>query len=104
MSQIDALTPLIDLAAADDTISAAELDHLILEAKMRGVSEADARAYLSTYAAARRCQLGQAQAGSHTARPKADPGLTGSQTPPPQTPRPPQSEPVEAAGPASPRH
>ncbi len=53
MSQMDSLTPLIDLAAADGTISAAELDRLILEAKMRGVSEADARAYLSNYAAAR---------------------------------------------------
>jgi hypothetical protein len=89
MSKMDALTPLIDLAAADGTISVAELNHLILEAKMRGVSEADARAYLSDYAAARGLQLGQAQAGSVSAKPTARPARL--------RPSPPQSKPIEAS-------
>jgi len=56
--KMDGLIPLIDLAGADGGISAAELEHLILEAKTRGVSEADARAYLSNYATSRGWQVG----------------------------------------------
>jgi hypothetical protein len=88
MSQMDSLTPLIDLAAADGTISAAEFDRLILEAKMRGVSEVDARAYLSDYAAARGWRLGQVQAASVRATPIVSPARFGQS--------PPQSKPVEA--------
>jgi len=61
MSKMDGLTPLIDLAAADGTITAAELDHLILEATMRGVSEADA---------ARICPSMQSPADGNSARPR----------------------------------
>ena len=49
-SKWTALAPLIDLAGADGSISATELDHLLLEAKTRGVSETDARGYLLKYA------------------------------------------------------
>jgi len=59
--KMDGLRALIDLAGADGTISNAALNRLLLEAKARGVSEADARAYLSAYAAARGWQLGKAQ-------------------------------------------
>ena len=44
--KMDGLVPLIDLAGADGRISEAELNHLIGEAKARGVDEADARAYI----------------------------------------------------------
>ncbi len=59
--KMDGLLPLIDLAGADGTITDAELDHLIAEAKTRGVSEADARAYLSAHAATRGWQVGRSQ-------------------------------------------
>src|SRR5580704_10118133 len=59
--KMEGLVPLIDLAGADGTITDAELNHLVLEAKTRGVSEADARAYLTKYAAARGWRLGSPQ-------------------------------------------
>jgi hypothetical protein len=83
--KMDGLTPLIDLAGADGTITDAELHHLILEAKTRGVSEADARAYLSNYAAAHGWQLGSAQRRSGRAQ--------AAPQPPPPLPQP-QSQPV----------
>ena len=86
---MDGLMPLIDLAGADGAISAAQLDQLILEAKTRGVSEADARAYLTKYAASRGWQLG-AQVGSRRARRRAGPAPTPSQPPQPASPQPAQ--------------
>ncbi len=65
--RMDGLVPLIELAGANGTITEAELNHLILEAKTRGVSEADTRAYLSAHAAARGWQLGKAQRRSRAA-------------------------------------
>jgi hypothetical protein len=99
--KMDGLAPLIDLAGADGTITDAELNHLVLEAKTHGVSEADARAYLSNYAAARGWHLGNAPAGPGRARPQAGPGPPGPQTPPP--PRSPQPQPPNPPGPASPQ-
>jgi hypothetical protein len=88
--KMDGLAPLIDLAGADGTITDAELNHLVLEAKTRGVSEADARAYLSNYAAAHGWHLGNAQRRSGRAKAAAQP-------PPPQPPHqpaPPQPAPA----------
>jgi hypothetical protein len=88
--KMDGLAPLIDLAGADGTITDAELNHLVLEAKARGVSEADARAYLSNYAAARGWHLGTTQRRSGRAKAAAQP-------PPPQPPHqpaPPQPAPA----------
>jgi hypothetical protein len=86
--KMDALASLIDLAGANGIISDAELDHLILEAKTRSVSEADARAYLFRYAAARGWQLGKPQAASGRARAKV------RLQPPPPRPRQPQRQPA----------
>jgi hypothetical protein len=82
--KMDGLVPLIDLAGADGTITDAELNHLVLEAKTRGVSEADARAYLSAYAAARGWQLGKA-------KPAPQPPSPSSPQPQPQPAHPPLS-------------
>jgi hypothetical protein len=81
--KMDGLAPLIDLAGANGTITDAELNHLVLEAKARGVSEADARAYLSNYAAAHGWQLGNAPAGSGRAKAAPQP-----LPPPPHQPAP----------------
>jgi hypothetical protein len=89
--KMDGLMPLIDLAGADGAISAAQLDQLILEAKTRGVSETDARAYLTKYAASRGSQLG-APAGSNRARRRA------ASTP--AAPSLPQPQAVSFSGPA----
>jgi hypothetical protein len=94
--KMDGLMPLIDLAGADGSISAAELDQLILEAKTRGVSEADARAYLTKYAASRGWQLG-APAGSNRPRRRAG----SAPQPPPVSPQPPP-QPVSPPGPPQP--
>jgi TPR repeat protein len=59
--KMDGLKALIDLAGADGTISDAALNRLLLEAKARGVSEADARAYLSNYAAGHGWRFGNPQ-------------------------------------------
>jgi hypothetical protein len=83
--KMDGMASLINLAGADGMISAAALDHLIIEAKKRGVSEADAHAYLSTYAAAYGWQIGKPQQPSNTAK------ATPQPTPPqPSSPWPPQ--------------
>jgi hypothetical protein len=82
--KMEGLAPLIQFAGTDGRISAAELDHLILEAKTRGVSEANARAYLSDYAAAQGWQLGKPPARSGRARAKAVP----QPPPPPRSPQP----------------
>jgi hypothetical protein len=58
---MEGLVALIDLAGADGVITQAELNHLIREAKTRGINEADTRAYLSAYAAARSWKLGKAR-------------------------------------------
>jgi hypothetical protein len=79
--KMDGLRALIDLAGADGAISNAALSRLLLEAKARGVSEADARAYLSAYAVARGWQLGKAQRRSRSAK-------AGPQPPPPLQPQP----------------
>jgi hypothetical protein len=81
--KMQGLAPLIDLASADGRISEAQLNHLIAEAKARGVSEADARVYLSVYAAARGWQLGEPQRASGRARPRA-PQMAPSPPPRPQ--------------------
>jgi hypothetical protein len=94
--KMDGLVPLIDVAGADGTISDAQLDRLLLEAKTRGVSEADARAYLSNYVAARGWQLGKAQGPSGRARAKA-----GPQPPPPPSSPQPQPQPAPAPRPSS---
>jgi hypothetical protein len=86
--KMDGLRALIDVAGADGTISNAALNRLLLEAKTRGVSEADARAYLSAYAAAHGWQLGKAQRRSRSAK-------AGLQPPPP-----PQPQPVNPGSPA----
>jgi hypothetical protein len=59
--KMDGMASMINLAGADGTITDAELDHLIAEARARGVSEADARAYLSAYAVARGWEVGRPQ-------------------------------------------
>ena len=90
--KMDGLAPLIDLAGADGTITDAEFDHLVAEAKTRGVSEAEARAYLSAYAVARGWQMGRAQRRRQRAA-----------APPPPQQAPPQSPPVQPAPAPQPR-
>jgi hypothetical protein len=90
--KMDGLAPLIDLAGADGAITDAELNHLVAQAKARGVSEADARAYLSAYAGARQWQLGRPQ----RRRPKAAPQ-------PPLSPAPSQPQPAHPVLPAYPQ-
>jgi hypothetical protein len=85
--KMQGLVPLIDFAGADGRISEAELNHLIAEAQARGVGEADARVYLSAYAAARGWQLGE---------PPRAPGRAGAKSPQP-TPQP-QPQPAPARG------
>jgi hypothetical protein len=78
--RMDGLVPLIDLAGAEGRISEAQLNHLIAEAKTRGVSEADARAYLAAYAVARGWQHG----GPQRRGPNAPAQPFPSPKPPPQ--------------------
>jgi len=88
--KMEGLVPLIDLAGADGTITDAELNHLVLEAKTRGVGEADARAYLSAYAAARGWRLGSAKAAPQPppSPPSAPPQPQPAHPPPPLSPQP----------------
>jgi hypothetical protein len=92
--KMEGLVPLIDLAGADGTITDAELNHLVLEAKTRGVSDADARAYLSAYAAARGWQLGSAQRRSSRAKPAPQPPSPRPQPQPVHPPLPPSPQPA----------
>jgi pilus assembly protein CpaE len=71
--KMDDLIPRIGLAGADGVISAIQLDQLVLEARTRGVSEADARAYLSNYAAAHGWQLDKPPEGSGRVEAKVGP-------------------------------
>jgi hypothetical protein len=102
--RVEGLAPLIELAGADGVITTAELNHLIGEAKSRGVSETDARAYLTKYAATRGWQIErpQNQQVNGSPSPPASRSLISPQREPQPQPQP-QPQPFSSPGSTTPQ-
>ena len=83
--KLEGLAPLIDRLPAEGAVGAGAFDRLVDEAQRRGISEADARAYLQKQLAANGLQSGAAAAGTPD---KADLGATATQ---PREPSPAQA-------------